>query len=180
MSETDDLRQMVRAIPDYPKTGIIFRDVTTLFGDAAGLARTVEIIAGHLQSDAVDLVAGIDARGFILGGALAMHMGKGFVPIRKRGKLPADVFREEYSLEYGIDEVEIHKDAIPSGGASVVLVDDLIATGGTAIAAAKLIRRAGGSVAKAVFAIDLPELGGVQRLHEIGVSSFAVMAFEGH
>ncbi|UOM35168.1 adenine phosphoribosyltransferase [Acuticoccus sp. I52.16.1] len=181
MSQTTrDLREMVRAIPDYPKTGIVFRDVTTLFGDADGLARTVDAIAGHAAGQGFDLVAGIDARGFILGGALALKMGKGFVPIRKCGKLPAEVYREEYALEYGTDEVEIHRDAIPDGGATVLLVDDLIATGGTAIAAARLIQRAGGTVPLAAFAIDLPELGGARRLADIGVATFAVMAFEGH
>ena len=180
MSAPMDLRDMVRAIPDYPKAGIIFRDVTTLFGHPEGLSRTVQAIADHVAGLNVDLVAGIDARGFILGGALAMRMGKGFVPIRKRGKLPADVYREEYALEYGSDEVEIHKDAMPHEGATVLLVDDLIATGGTAVAAARLIHRAGGTVPIAAFAIDLPELGGAQRLAEIGVSTFAVMAFEGH
>ncbi|RAI00036.1 adenine phosphoribosyltransferase [Acuticoccus sediminis] len=177
---TRDLREMVRAIPDYPKTGIIFRDVTTLFGNAEGLARTVDAIADHVAGHGIDLIAGIDARGFILGGALAVRMRKGFVPIRKRGKLPADVYREEYSLEYGTDEVEIHKDAVPAGGATVLLVDDLIATGGTAIAAARLIQRAGGTVPMAAFAIDLPELGGARKLAGIGIDSYAVMSFEGH
>jgi adenine phosphoribosyltransferase len=126
----------------------------------------------------VDLVAGIDARGFILGGAMAMALGKGFVPIRKRGKLPAEVLREEYALEYGVDEVEIHVDAIPAG-ARVLLVDDLIATGGTAIAGARLIERAGGSVPFAAFAIDLPDLGGAKALRERGITVHSVMEFEG-
>ena len=174
-----DLRDLVRAIPDYPKKGIIFRDVTTLFGNPEGLARTVEVIASHVEGQGIDVVAGIDARGFILGGALAHAMRKGFVPIRKRGKLPAKVYREEYSLEYGTDEMEIHQDGVPAG-ASVLLIDDLIATGGTAVAACRLIERAGGRVPLAAFAIDLPELGGAGRLKELGVDTFAVMAFEGH
>jgi len=173
-----DLARLVRAIPDYPKTGIIFRDVTTLFADPHGLRRTVEEMIAPFRDADLDLVAGIDARGFILGGAMAMELGKGFVPIRKRGKLPAEVFREEYALEYGVDEVEIHVDAVPSG-ARVLLVDDLIATGGTAIAGAKLIERAGGAVPFAAFAIDLPDLGGAQALRERGITVHTVMEFEG-
>jgi adenine phosphoribosyltransferase len=173
-----ELRGLVRAIPDYPKTGIIFRDVTTLFADPHGLRRTVEEMAKPFREAELELVAGIDARGFILGGAIALELGKGFVPIRKRGKLPADVLREEYALEYGVDEVEIHVDAIPKG-AKVLLVDDLIATGGTAIAGAKLIERAGGSVPAAAFAIDLPDLGGAKALRERGITVFSVMEFEG-
>lgn len=174
-----DLRDLVRAIPDYPKAGIVFRDVTTLFGDPAGFARTVEAIADAVPEKDVDIVAGIDARGFILGGALAIRLSKGFVPIRKRGKLPAAVFREEYALEYGSDEVEIHTDAV-AAGARVLLVDDLIATGGTALAGVRLVERAGGSVPRAAFAIDLPDLGGADRLRTRGVEVFSVMAFAGH
>lgn len=173
-----DLAKLVRAIPDYPKTGIIFRDVTTLFADPAGLRRTVEEMIAPFREADVHLVAGIDARGFILGGAMAMALGKGFVPIRKRGKLPAEVLREEYALEYGVDEVEIHVDAVPKG-ARVLLVDDLIATGGTAIAGAKLIERVGGAVPFAAFAIDLPDLGGAKALRERGIEVHAVMEFEG-
>jgi adenine phosphoribosyltransferase len=173
-----DLASLVRAIPDYPKTGIIFRDVTTLFADADGFRRTVEAMTAPFRETPPDLVAGIDARGFILGGAIAMALERGFVPIRKRGKLPAEVMREEYALEYGVDEVEIHVDAVPSG-ARVLLVDDLIATGGTAIAGAKLIERAGGTVTAAAFAIDLPDLGGATALRERGIAVHTLMAFEG-
>lgn len=173
------LKDLVRAIPDYPKAGIIFRDVTTLFGDAAGFSSTVAHLAERIDRTAHDLVAGIDARGFILGGALAMHLGKGFVPIRKRGKLPAAVHREEYALEYGVDELEIHTDAMASG-ARVLLADDLIATGGTALAGMRLVERTGGRVATAVFAIDLPDLGGAGRLRAANVEVVSLMAFEGH
>lgn len=173
-----DLRKFVRAIPDYPKPGIIFRDVTTLFAHPEGLRGIVEAMTAPYRDKDIDLVAGIDARGFILGGAMALALGKGFVPIRKKGKLPAKVFREEYSLEYGVDEVEIHVDALHEG-AKVLLVDDLIATGGTAVAGVKLIERAGGSVPYAAFAIDLPDLGGAAKLRERGVDVFTAMDFEG-
>ncbi|MCF3936507.1 adenine phosphoribosyltransferase [Acuticoccus sp. M5D2P5] len=174
----NDLAQYVRAIPDYPRKGIIFRDVTTLFCNASGFRRTVEAMAGAFRERGIDMVAGIDARGFILGGAIAVELGKGFVAVRKRGKLPAEVYREEYSLEYGVDEVEIHVDAVPAGS-RVLLVDDLIATGGTAMAAVKLIERAGGTVPAAAFAIDLPDLGGAKGLRDKGVDVFSVLSFEG-
>lgn len=173
-----DLADLVRAIPDFPRAGIVFRDVTTLFGDPHGFRRTVEAMADPFAGDGYDLVAGIDARGFILGGAIALRLGTGFVPIRKRGKLPAKVFREEYALEYGADEVEIHIDAIPAGS-RVLLVDDLIATGGTALAGVRLLERAGGTVPAATFAIDLPDLGGARRLRERAVAVLAVMSFPG-
>ncbi|WMS41249.1 adenine phosphoribosyltransferase [Acuticoccus sp. MNP-M23] len=173
-----DLRKFVRAIPDYPKPGIIFRDVTTLFADPEGLRGIVDMMTAPYRDEDIDLVAGIDARGFILGGAMAMALGKGFVPIRKKGKLPAKVYRQEYSLEYGVDEVEIHVDALDHG-AKVLLVDDLIATGGTAVAGVKLIERAGGAVAHAAFAIDLPDLGGAAKLRERGIKVFTAMDFEG-
>lgn len=173
-----NLADLVRAIPDYPKPGIVFRDITTLLADPDGLQRTVEAMVTPYRVDPPDLVAGIDARGFILGGAIALTLGRGFVPIRKRGKLPGDVFRQEYNLEYGVDEVEIHVDSLRRG-ASVLLVDDLIATGGTAMAALNLIRRAGGHVDVAVFAIDLPDLGGAEKLRAAGVDVRAVMDFPG-
>ncbi|MEM0908818.1 MAG: adenine phosphoribosyltransferase [Pseudomonadota bacterium] len=173
-----DLRNLVRSIPDYPKPGIIFRDVTTLFADPDGMRRIVDEMAAPFRDDKIDCVAGIDARGFILGGALAVTLGTGFVAVRKKGKLPADVYREEYSLEYGVDEVEIHVDALPDG-ARVLLVDDLIATGGTATAAARLIERVGGSVPAAAFAIELPDLGGVAALKDMGIDVYSIMAFEG-
>ena len=173
-----ELKALVRSIPDHPKPGIIFRDVTTLLADPAGLSGIVEAMAAPYKGKGFDAVAGIDARGFILGGAIALALGTGFVPIRKRGKLPFDVHREEYSLEYGVDEVEIHVDALP-GNPRVLLVDDLLATGGTALASARLIERAGGTVPAAVFAIDLPDLGGGKALRDKGIDVFAVMEFEG-
>lgn len=173
-----DLKALVRSIPDHPKPGIIFRDVTTLLADPDGLRGIVEAMAAPYRGKGFDVVAGIDARGFILGGAIALALGTGFVPIRKRGKLPFDVHREEYSLEYGVDEVEIHVDALP-GNPRVLLVDDLLATGGTALASARLIERAGGTVPSAVFAIDLPDLGGGKALRDKGIDVFAVMEFEG-
>ncbi|MEM9221945.1 MAG: adenine phosphoribosyltransferase [Pseudomonadota bacterium] len=174
-----DFKSLVRAIPDYPKKGIIFRDVTTLFADPAGMRDIVEAMAAPYRGGAVDCVVGIDARGFVLGGAMAISLGTGFVPVRKKGKLPADVYREAYELEYGTDEVEIHVDAL-ANASKVLLVDDLLATGGTALAAAKLINRAGGHVVAAAFAIDLPELGGAKALQDAGIDVFSVMAFEGH
>ncbi len=173
-----DLKALVRSIPDYPKPGIIFRDVTTLFATPAGMRGIVEAMCAPFTGEKFDCIAGIDARGFILGGAMAVQMGTGFVPIRKKGKLPADVYREEYSLEYGTDEVEIHVDALPVGS-RVLLVDDLLATGGTALASIKLIERAGGTVPAAAFAIDLPDLGGSRALRAKGVEVFTVMDFEG-
>ncbi|MEO1106124.1 MAG: adenine phosphoribosyltransferase [Pseudomonadota bacterium] len=173
-----DLRPLVRSIPDYPKPGIIFRDVTTLFADPKGMRAIVDKMIAPYGDAPIDCIAGIDARGFILGGAMAVALDKGFVPIRKKGKLPAKVYREQYALEYGLDEVEIHVDAIEEG-ARVLLVDDLLATGGTAVAGVKLIERAGGRVEGAAFAIELPALGGVRALSAVGVNVFSVMQFEG-
>lgn len=173
-----DLKSLVRSIPDYPKKGIIFRDVTTLFATPEGMREIVETMCAPFLDKGFDCVAGIDARGFILGGAMAVRMGTGFVPIRKKGKLPHSVYREEYSLEYGVDEVEIHVDALP-GSPRVLLVDDLLATGGTALASLKLIERAGGTVPAAAFAIDLPDLGGSKALAARGLEVFSAMEFEG-
>lgn len=157
----------------------MFRDVTTLLGDAKGFQRTVEAMAGPFRGGKVDAVAGIEARGFILGGAVADRLGCGFIPIRKKGKLPWKTIGQEYTLEYGVDIIEIHDDAIKTGE-RILIVDDLIATGGTAEAAAKLVRRAGGVVVGATFIIDLPELGGVSLLSSHGIASHALFAFEGH
>lgn len=173
-----DIKSLIRTIPDYPKPGIMFRDVTTLMGHPAGfkaaIDRLVEPYAGK-----VDVVAGIEARGFIFGGAVAEKLGCGFIPIRKKGKLPWRTLAQEYSLEYGVDTVEIHADAITKGE-RILIVDDLVATGGTAEAAAKLIRRSGGEVAGAAFVIDLPEIGGVARLNALGIECHRLMTFEGH
>jgi adenine phosphoribosyltransferase len=174
-----DLRDAIRSIPDYPKPGILFRDITTLLGDARAFRRTVDELVQPWAGLKVDKVAGIEARGFILGGAVAHQLSAGFVPIRKKGKLPHTTVSIAYSLEYGIDEMEMHEDAV-APGERVILVDDLIATGGTATAAVQLLQRIGAQVVAAVFVIDLPDLGGAERLRQLGVSVRTLMAFEGH
>ncbi|WBX85878.1 adenine phosphoribosyltransferase [Sphingosinicella microcystinivorans] len=173
-----DLRALVRTIPDHPKPGILFRDITTLLLDPAGFAATIDRMADAV-SGPFDLVAGIEARGFVFAAALAHRLNAGVLLIRKRNKLPGAVIGVNYALEYGEDRVEMHADAC-APGARVLLVDDLIATGGTAIAGAELIRRAGGVVAQAAFVIDLPDLGGADRLRAAGVAPVTLMAFEGH
>lgn len=174
-----DLKSLIRTIPDYPKPGILFRDVTTLFGDAQGFKATLVRMAEPWRGEPIDAVAGIEARGFILGGALADRLGCGFVPIRKKGKLPWKTIRQEYTLEYGVDIIEIHEDAIRPG-ARILIVDDLIATGGTAEAAAKLAQRSGGTIVGAAFVVDLQDLGGRARLEGMGIRCETLMAFEGH
>jgi adenine phosphoribosyltransferase len=174
-----DLKQLIRTIPDYPKKGILFRDVTTLFGNAAGFKAAVAQMAAPYANAGVEAVAGIEARGFILGGAIADRLGCGFVPLRKKGKLPWKTIGQESTLEYGVDIIEMHEDAVRTGE-RVLIVDDLIATGGSAEAAVKLVRRSGGEVVGATFIIDLPELGGRKRLGGMGVASQVLMAFEGH
>ncbi len=171
------IEDYVRTIPDYPKPGIMFRDVTTLFSDPRGFRMAVDaLVQLHVNTD-IDMVAGIEARGFILGGAVAHQLGKGFLPVRKKGKLPHETISEEYDLEYGTDVVEIHKDGIKKG-ARVLVIDDLIATGGTAEAAVKLINRAGGIVVGSTFVIELPDLGGRTRLerHDVNVQSLCTFA----
>ncbi|CFX52517.1 adenine phosphoribosyltransferase [Candidatus Filomicrobium marinum] len=174
-----DLKSLIRTIPDYPKPGILFRDVTTLLGDAQGFKAAIAQLAEPFRTIPVDAVAGIEARGFILGGAVADRLGCGFVPIRKKGKLPWKTIGEEYTLEYGVDVIEMHEDAV-AAGSRILIVDDLIATGGTAEATAKLIRRSGADIVAAAFVIDLPDLGGLKRLDAMGVKSHTLMAFEGH
>jgi adenine phosphoribosyltransferase len=178
-SPVKDLKALVRTIPDYPKKGIMFRDITTLLGDKRGFKEAIEAMAGPYLDARVDAVAGIEARGFILGGAVADRLGCGFVPIRKKGKLPWKTIGQEYTLEYGVDAIEIHEDAIEKGE-RILLVDDLIATGGTAEAAVKLVKRSGGVIVGAAFVIDLPELGGAAKLEAAGVVCHTLMAFEGH
>lgn len=175
----NDLKRLIRTIPDYPKAGIMFRDVTTLLGDAQGFKAAIAQMAEPYRTIPVDAVAGIEARGFILGGAIADRLGCGFIPIRKKGKLPWKTIGEEYTLEYGVDVIEIHEDAIAKGE-RILVVDDLIATGGTAEAAVRLVRRSGGDVVGAVFVIDLPDLGGKRRVEGLGVACHALVAFEGH
>lgn len=174
-----DLRTVIRTIPDYPKPGIMFRDVTTLLADARAFRRAIDELVQPLAGAKIDKVAGIEARGFILGGAIAHQLSVGFIPIRKKGKLPFKTIAERYELEYGLDEVEIHIDAVRAGE-KVLLVDDLVATGGTAAAAIRLLERAGGEVVLCSFIIDLPELGGAAKLRAMGKDVVALMAFEGH
>jgi adenine phosphoribosyltransferase len=177
--QAQDLKSLIRTIPDYPKKGIMFRDVTTLLGDGAGFRAAVQQMAAPFARADVQAVAGIEARGFIIGGAIADKLGCGFVPLRKRGKLPWKTIGQEYTLEYGVDIIEMHEDAIRPNE-RILIVDDLIATGGTAEAAVKLVRRSGGEVVGATFIIDLPELGGRKKLAALGVSCHVLMAFEGH
>jgi adenine phosphoribosyltransferase len=174
-----DLKQLIRTIPDYPKPGIIFRDVTTLLLDPRGLRAAVDGLMLPFVDMPLDLVAGIEARGFILGGAVAHELGKGFVPVRKKGKLPHKTIGQEYQLEYGVDAVEIHVDAI-SAGQRVLLIDDLIATGGTAEAAIELVHRSDGELVAAAFIIDLPDLGGSEKLRSQGVAVHTLVSFAGH
>lgn len=174
-----DLKSLIRTIPDYPKPGIMFRDVTTLLGDAQGFKATIAQLAEPYRTVPIDAVAGIEARGFILGGAVADRLGCGFIPIRKKGKLPWKIVAQQYALEYGTDQIEIHQDAVKDGE-RILIVDDLIATGGTAIAAAQLVRHLGGEVVAAAFVVDLPELGGVKALKAAGIDSHCLMTFEGH
>jgi adenine phosphoribosyltransferase len=174
-----DLAASIRTIPDYPKPGILFRDITTLLGDARAFRRAVDELVQPWAGTKVDKVAGIEARGFILGGAVAHQLSAGFVPVRKKGKLPHVTVSIAYSLEYGIDEMEMHEDAVKPGE-RVILVDDLVATGGTAVGAVQLLRRLGADIVAACFVIDLPDLGGKKKLEEQGVSVRSLIAFEGH
>jgi adenine phosphoribosyltransferase len=178
-SSVKDIEKLIRTIPDYPKPGILFRDITTLLGDANGFRKAIAELAAPYSNARVSAVAGIEARGFILGGAVADRLGCGFVPIRKKGKLPWKTIGQDYSLEYGVDVIEMHEDAIRRDQ-RILLIDDLIATGGTAEAAAKLIRRSGGDLVGAAFVIDLPDLRGRSRLEALGVGCHTLVAFEGH
>jgi adenine phosphoribosyltransferase len=174
-----DLKAAIRSIPDYPKPGIMFRDITTLLGDARAFRRAVDELVQPWAGSKVDKVAGIEARGFILGGAVAHQVSAGFIPIRKKGKLPHKRVSIAYSLEYGIDEMEIHEDAVVRGE-RVLMVDDLVATGGTAEGAVKLLRQMGAEVLAACFIIDLPELGGADKIRKLDVPVRTLISFEGH
>jgi len=174
----DAIKSKIRTIPDYPHKGIMFRDITTLLGDAQGFRKAVDELVQPHAGVRIDKVAGIEARGFIVGGAVAHQLSVGFVPIRKKDKLPFERYGQDYELEYGRERVEVHVDAISTGD-NVLLVDDLIATGGTAEAAIKLIERAGGQVAACSFIIDLPDLGGRARLEALGKSVISLCEFEG-
>ncbi|HBA44331.1 MAG TPA: adenine phosphoribosyltransferase [Alphaproteobacteria bacterium] len=172
------LESYIRSIPDYPKKGIMFRDITTLLSDARGFRCAVDGLVQFHAGVRIDQVAGIEARGFVLGGAVAHQLSCGFVPVRKPGKLPAAVIHQDYDLEYGTDRLELHEDAIVEGN-KVLLVDDLIATGGTAEAAIRLIERLGGEVVACSFVIDLPDLGGRARLEALGKEVLTLVSFEG-
>ena len=179
MLSENDLKSVIRTIPDYPKPGILFRDITTLLGSPRAFRRAIDELVQPWAGMKIDKVAGIEARGFIIGGAVAHQCSAGFVPIRKKGKLPHTTVRIAYSLEYGLDEMEMHADAIHPGE-RVILVDDLIATGGTAEGAVKLMRQIGANIVAACFIIDLPELGGAAKLRAMNVPVRTLMTFDGH
>jgi adenine phosphoribosyltransferase len=174
-----DIAKLIRTIPHYPKEGIMFRDITTLLKDPEGFKTTINLLVEKYKNAPIDYIAGIEARGFILGSALAFALGKGFIPVRKKGKLPGKTITQSYDLEYGSDTIEIHEDAI-SKGANILLIDDLIATGGTAIGAITLIEKVGGKIYETAFVVDLPELGGAQKITKMGHKVFALCTFEGH
>jgi adenine phosphoribosyltransferase len=178
MNREIDIKALIRTVPDFPRPGVQFRDITTLLKDAAGFQAVVERFGDVYRGQQIDKIAGIESRGFVIGAALAYALGVGFVPIRKRGKLPAENFGQDYELEYGNDRLEMHTDGIRRGE-RVLVVDDLIATGGTAKAALRLIDMAGGVVVGCAFVIDLPELGGRKRLEERGIPMLALCEFEG-
>ena len=172
------LKSRIRTIPDFPKPGIQFRDITTLLKDPFGFRKLVDDLVQPFAGKRVDAVAGIEARGFIIGGAVAHQLSTGFIPVRKKGKLPWDTIGQDYELEYGTDRVEIHRDAVGEGE-TVLIVDDLLATGGTALATLDLLRQAGADIVGCSFVVDLPDLGGRKRLEEPGVSVLTLVEFEG-
>ncbi|WP_404402716.1 adenine phosphoribosyltransferase [Pelagibacterium halotolerans] len=174
-----DIKSLIRSIPDYPKKGIIFRDITSLIEDSDGFRASIEQIAMRFRGKGITKVAGIEARGFIFGAGVAIALEAGFVPVRKAGKLPGETIGQNYALEYGVDTIEIHADAVGKDD-NVLLIDDLIATGGTAVAAVSLLRRTGATVENAGFVIDLPEIGGAEKVRALGVDVEALVAFEGH
>ena len=175
----DDLKAIIRSIPDHPKPGIVFRDITTLLKDPGAFQTSIDLLLRHSETLSVNKVVGIESRGFLFGSILAHQLGVGFIPVRKSGKLPAATVGQDYELEYGRDRLEVHKDAIDAGD-SLLLVDDLIATGGTAEAAVKLLQGLGGRISQCCFVIELPELGGRRRLEHIGQTVHALCEFEGH
>ncbi len=174
-----DLKPLVRSIQDYPKKGILFRDITTLIEHPEGFKESVEQLAEAHRGLGITHVAGIEARGFIFGAGVAIALGVGFVPIRKRGKLPGQTLGQNYVLEYGVDTIEIHADVLEKGD-KVLLIDDLIATGGTAVAAVSLLRRTGATIENAGFVIDLVDLGGAEKLRAMDVKVFKLIDFDGH
>jgi adenine phosphoribosyltransferase len=173
----ETIKATIRTIPDFPKKGIQFRDITTLLKDAQGFRQTVDAFVNRYQTMSIDMVAGIESRGFIIAGAIACLLNKGFIPIRKPGKLPAQTYRRDYQLEYGTDAIEMHRDAV-TPGMRVLMVDDLLATGGTMKAACELVEMAGGTVVECSFIVDLPDLQGREKLE--GYSVFTLVAFSGH
>ncbi len=172
------VKSKIRTVPHWPKQGVMFRDITTLLKDSEGFNRMVNLLVERYKEVKIESVVGIESRGFIIGGVLAHKLGVGFIPIRKPNKLPAETISEEYELEYGKDKIEIHKDAISQGN-KVLLVDDLIATGGTALAACNLIKKLGGEIVECCFIIDLPDLGGKKKLEDAGNKVFSLVEFEG-
>ena len=172
------VKSKIRTVPHWPKQGVMFRDITTLLKDSEGFNRMVNLLVERYKEVKIESVVGIESRGFIIGGVLAHKLGVGFIPIRKPNKLPAETISEEYELEYGKDKIEIHKDAISQGN-KVLLVDDLIATGGTALAACNLIKKLGGEIIECCFIIDLPDLGGKKKLEDAGNKVFSLVEFEG-
>ena len=172
------LKSRIRTIPDFPKPGIQFRDITTLLKDPFGFRKLVDDLVQPFAGKRVDAVAGIEARGFIIGGAVAHQLSTGFIPVRKKDKLPWDTIGQDYELEYGTDRVEIHRDAVGEGE-TVLIVDDLLATGGTALATLDLLRQAGADIVGCSFVVDLPDLGGRKRLENEGVSVLTLVEFEG-
>ncbi len=173
-----ELKDKIRTVPNWPKPGIMFRDITTLVKDSQGFKKVLDLLYGRYKNLAIDKIAGIESRGFIFGSALADRLGIGFVPVRKKGKLPAATLAEEYDLEYGKDKIEMHVDAIEKNE-RILLVDDLIATGGTALAACKLLKKAGGEIVECAFVIDLPDLLGCKKLEGEGIKTFSLIKFEG-
>jgi adenine phosphoribosyltransferase len=178
MNNFDKIKSKIRNIPGFPKEGIIFRDITTLIQDPEGLKLVVDELANRYSGRDIDIIAGIEARGFTVGAALAYKLGMGFVLVRKAGKLPHETISHEYELEYGTDTIEIHTDAIKKGD-RVLVIDDLLATGGTSIAAAKLVEKIGGEVVEMAFIVDLPDVGGRKAIADAGYSMFALCEFEG-
>ena len=175
---SDVIKQKIRTVPHWPKQGIMFRDITTLLKDSEGFNQTIDLFVERYKGMPIDIVAGIESRGFITGAVLAHRLNVGFIPIRKPGKLPSEILFEEYELEYGTDRIEVHTDAIQKGD-QVLLVDDLIATGGTALAACNLITKLGGQVVECSFIVDLIDIGGKKKLVEAGFKVFSLVTFEG-
>ncbi|BET95801.1 adenine phosphoribosyltransferase [Xenorhabdus taiwanensis] len=173
------IKDSIETIPDYPKAGILFRDITTLLDNPVAYQSTIDLLVARYQNKGITKIVGTEARGFLFGAPVALQLGIGFVPVRKKGKLPRETLSETYDLEYGTDTLEIHKSSIKEGD-KVLVIDDLLATGGTIDATVRLIRRLGGQVSEAAFVIGLPDLGGVERLKKQGVESYTIVEFPGH